>query len=203
MMGLFKNTISSDAVLLVGLGNPGAQYQGHRHNIGFMAIDEIASRELGFSPFKKKFNGLYSEGRIGTRKVILLKPETYMNESGRSVQQAAHFFKVAPENIIVFHDELDIAPGKVRMKLGGGNAGHNGLKSIQACMGTPDYWRVRLGIGHPGDKSRVSGYVLSDFSKEDQRWLLDLLYALSRKVDVLMTDERVRYAEMVSTDLGA
>ena len=202
MMGLFKNIKSSDAVLLVGLGNPGAKYQGHRHNIGFMAIDEIASREPGFSPFKKKFNGLYSEGRIGTRKVILLKPETYMNESGRSVQQAAHFFKVAPENIIVFHDELDIGPGKIRMKLGGGNAGHNGLKSIQACMGTPDYWRVRLGIGHPGDKSRVSGYVLSDFSKEDQKWLLDLLYALSRKVDVLMTDERERYAEMVSTDLG-
>tara|TARA_B100002019_G_C21129528_1_gene527551 strand:+ start:231 stop:836 length:606 start_codon:yes stop_codon:yes gene_type:complete len=201
MMNLFKKSTPSGAILLVGLGNPGAKYTSNRHNIGFMAIDEIHQSDPGFSPFKKKFQGLLSEGRIGGQKVILLKPETYMNESGRSVQQAAHFYKIDADNIIVFHDELDIAPGKVRLKKGGGNAGHNGLKSIQACVGTPDFWRIRLGIGHPGDKARVSGYVLSDFSKEEQKWLPDVLYMLAKKADVLISDERERYAELVSNDL--
>ena len=163
--------------LLVGLGNPGAQYAGHRHNIGFMALDRIAS-DHGFGPWRTKFSGELAEGRIGSEKVLLLKPTTFMNDSGRSVQAACTFHKVAPADITVFHDELDLAPGKVRLKTGGGHAGHNGLRSIHAHIG-PDYDRVRLGIGHPGHKDRVAGYVLHDFAKADQDWLDDALRGIS------------------------
>jgi PTH1 family peptidyl-tRNA hydrolase len=146
--------------LWVGLGNPGANYALHRHNVGFMAVDVIAQMH-GFSPWTKKFQGWVSEGRIGSEKVLLLKPETFMNESGRSIRAAVDFYKLAPEDVTVFHDELDLAPMKVKVKRGGGTAGHNGLRSTDAHIG-PDFRRVRLGIGHPGHKDRVHGYVLSN-----------------------------------------
>ncbi len=164
---------TGDVVLIVGLGNPGGSYARHRHNIGFMAVDEIA-RTHGFGPSRSKFQGELAEGRIGGKRALLLKPMTYMNESGRSVAEAARFHKVDAADIIVIHDELDLAPGKCRVKLGGGHAGHNGLRSCHAHIG-PDYARVRLGIGHPGDKSLVARYVLHDFSKADEAWLAPLL----------------------------
>jgi aminoacyl-tRNA hydrolase len=151
--------------LFVGLGNPGAQYARNRHNIGFMAADAIAARH-GFGPWRGKFQGEIAEGRLGTEKVLMLKPGTFMNLSGDSVRAAAQFYKIPPEDIVAFHDELDLAPGRVRVKTGGGHAGHNGLRSIAAHMG-PDFVRVRLGIGHPGDKRQVTAYVLGDFAKAD------------------------------------
>jgi PTH1 family peptidyl-tRNA hydrolase len=170
--------------ILVGLGNPGSQYAGHRHNIGFMAMDRIAS-DHGFGPWRAKFNGDVSEGRLGADKVLLLKPTTFMNDSGRSVQAACAFHKVAPADVIVFHDELDLAPSKVRLKTGGGHAGHNGLRSIHAHLG-PEYDRVRLGIGHPGHKDRVAGYVLHDFAKADQDWLDDVMRGISDGIGQLI-----------------
>ena len=161
-------------LLWVGLGNPEPGMARHRHNIGFMAVDEIASRH-GFAPWRSRFKGQYTEGRVGLARVMLLKPMTYMNLSGESVQAAASFYKIEPDCITAFHDELDLAPGKVRVKKGGGNAGHNGLRSMDRHLGTPDYWRVRLGIGHPGDKARVTGHVLGDFAKVDKDWLDPLL----------------------------
>ena len=159
--------------IFVGLGNPGANYAHNRHNIGFMALDQIAA-ENGFGPWKSKFQGRMSEGRLGNEKVILLKPETFMNLSGQSVGEAMRFFKLEPTDITVFHDELDLAPGKCRVKSGGGHAGHNGLRSLHQHIGA-NYHRVRLGIGHPGHKDAVAGYVLRDFAKADQNWLADLL----------------------------
>ena len=185
--------------LLVGLGNPGKKYEGNRHNIGFMAIDAIAD-EYGFAGYREKFQGDLSEGRIGAEKVILLKPKTYMNESGQAVGRAAKFYKIEPSRIVAFHDELDLDPGKVRVKTGGGVAGHNGLKSIKAHLGTPDFLRVRLGIGHPGDKNRVSGYVLSDFAKAEQGWLSRLIPALANYAPLLLErsdDFMTRVAEQV------
>lgn len=163
--------------LFVGLGNPGAKYAKHRHNIGFMAMDEIAS-DHGFGPWKAKFQGQVTEGRLGSDKVLLLKPETFMNKSGHSVQAAMQFYKLDPGDVIVFHDELDLAPGKCRVKQGGGHAGHNGLRSIHANIGEA-YGRVRLGIGHPGHKDKVAGYVLNDFAKADADWLDDLLRGIA------------------------
>jgi len=159
--------------LFVGLGNPGPKYAANRHNIGFMALDRLAE-DQGFSPWKTKFQAQITEGRLGTDKVILLKPQTFMNLSGQSVGEAMRFYKLTPSDVVVFHDELDLAPGKARAKTGGGHAGHNGLRSIHQHIGA-DYDRIRLGIGHPGDKNRVSGYVLSDFAKAEQNWLDDLL----------------------------
>ncbi len=163
--------------LLVGLGNPGAKYAGNRHNIGFMALDQIAA-DHGFSPWKSKFQALMSEGSLGGEKLVLLKPQTFMNNSGQSVGEALRFFKLAATDLVVFHDELDLAPGKCRVKQGGGHAGHNGLRSIHAHIGA-DYGRVRLGVGHPGHKDAVAGYVLRDFPKADQSWLDDLLRGIS------------------------
>ncbi|MBK1636972.1 aminoacyl-tRNA hydrolase [Rhodovulum adriaticum] len=163
--------------LFVGLGNPGAKYAGNRHNIGFMAVDRIAA-DHGFTPWRAKFQGQMAEGRLGREKVVLLKPETYMNRSGDCVAAAVQFFKLEAGDVVVFHDELDLAPGKCRVKQGGGHAGHNGLRSIHAHLGA-DYGRVRLGIGHPGHKDRVSGYVLSDFAKADRDWLDDLMRGIS------------------------
>ncbi len=159
--------------IFAGLGNPGAKYSRNRHNIGFMALDEIAGAH-GFGPWKAKFQGLVSEGRLGSEKVLLLKPETFMNRSGQSVGEAMRFFKLEPAQITVFHDELDLAPGKCRVKQGGGHAGHNGLRSIHGHIGEA-YQRVRLGIGHPGHKDRVAGYVLHDFGRADEAWLDDVL----------------------------
>lgn len=159
--------------LFVGLGNPGAKYAGNRHNVGFMALERIASGH-GFGPWRKKFQGSLSEGRLGREKVVLLKPETFMNLSGQSVGEAMRFYKLEPPDITVFHDEIDLAPGKLRVKAGGGHAGHNGLRSIHSHIG-PHYDRVRIGVGHPGQKDAVPGYVLRDFAKADQEWLDDLL----------------------------
>ncbi len=163
--------------LFVGLGNPGPKYAQNRHNIGFMALDRIAD-DAGFAPFKGKFQAALTEGRLGREKVLLLKPETFMNLSGQSVGEAMRFYKIDPDDVTVLHDELDLAPGKVRAKQGGGHAGHNGLRSIHGHIGE-GYGRVRLGIGHPGRKELVSGYVLHDFARADDDWLVDLLYGIS------------------------
>lgn len=163
--------------LIVGLGNPGAKYARNRHNIGFMALDRIAA-DHGFPAWKSKHQGVVSEGRFGSDRAVLLKPETYMNKSGDSIGVAMRFYKLEPEDVIVLHDEIDLAPGKVRWKAGGGHAGHNGLRSVHAHLG-PDYARVRMGVGHPGHKDAVPGYVLRDFSKADESWLDDVLRGCS------------------------
>ncbi len=163
--------------LFVGLGNPGSGYARNRHNIGFMAMDRIAE-DHGFGPWKSKFQGELTEGRLGSDKVLLLKPGTFMNRSGQSVQAAMQFYKLEPADVVVFHDELDLAPGKCRVKQGGGHAGHNGLRSIHGHIGEA-YGRVRLGIGHPGHKDAVAGYVLHDFPKADDDWLDDLMRGIS------------------------
>jgi peptidyl-tRNA hydrolase, PTH1 family len=182
--------------LFVGLGNPGAKYAGNRHNIGFMALDRIAE-DHGFSPWKKAFQGLVSEGRLGAEKLILLKPETFMNLSGQSVRAAVDFYKIDLAEITVFHDELDLAPGKLRVKQGGGHAGHNGLRSIHAHMGEA-YARVRLGIGHPGHKDKVAAYVLNDFAKADQDWLDDLLRGISDGAEALAAGDAARFQNAVA-----
>jgi peptidyl-tRNA hydrolase, PTH1 family len=170
--------------LIVGLGNPGAEYAGHRHNIGFLAADEIA-RQHNFPPFRQKFSALVAEGMIDGHKVMLIKPQTFMNRSGDAVAQALKFYKLTPVDVLVLHDELDLAPGKVRIKTGGGNGGHNGLKSIESHLGK-DFVRVRLGIGHPGHKDRVHGHVLSNFHKIDHEWLDPLLDALAKNAGMLV-----------------
>jgi PTH1 family peptidyl-tRNA hydrolase len=171
-------------LLWVGLGNPEPNMARQRHNIGFMALDVIASRH-GFSPWRQRFKGHVAEGTVGGEKILALKPMTYMNASGESVQPAAAFYKVPPEQITAFHDELDLIPGKVRVKRGGGTAGHNGLRSIDRMLGTPDFWRVRLGIGHPGNKERVLGHVLGDFAKVDVTWLVPVLDAVADSAALL------------------
>lgn len=174
-------------LLLVGLGNPGPRYADNRHNIGFMALDAIARRH-GFSPWRRRFEGEVAEGTIGGERVLALKPMTFMNESGRAVGQAARFFKIEPAQVLVLHDELDLAPGKVKLKTGGGHAGHNGLRSIIDHIG-PAFRRLRLGIGHPGHKDRVHAYVLSDFAKADRDWLERLIEAVGEQAGLLMTGE--------------
>jgi PTH1 family peptidyl-tRNA hydrolase len=169
--------------LFVGLGNPGAKYAANRHNIGFMAIDEIARRH-GFAPWRRRFQGETAEGTLDRERVILLRPLTFMNDSGRAVQEAANFFKLAPADIAVFHDELELPAAKVRVKVGGGIAGHNGLRSISAHVGN-EYRRVRLGIGHPGIKELVHGHVLSDFSKSDRPWVEALMDAVADNAALL------------------
>jgi PTH1 family peptidyl-tRNA hydrolase len=182
--------------LFVGLGNPGSAYLRHRHNVGFMALDRIAAHhQLG--PWKKRFHGLTCDGNIAGRRVVLLKPQTYMNDSGRSVQDAKRFLKIADAEVLVFHDELDLAPGKVRVKSGGGNAGHNGLRSITAHIGN-DYGRVRIGIGHPGAKELVSGYVLHDFAKADAVWLEPLLEAIAAAAGRLASGDEQRFLSDVA-----
>ena len=182
--------------LFVGLGNPGAKYARNRHNIGFMALDRIAA-DHGFGPWKSKFQGQIAEGRLGGDKVLLLKPETFMNLSGQSVGEAMRFYKLVPGDVTVFHDELDLAPGKVRVKQGGGHAGHNGLRSIHGHIGEA-YRRVRLGIGHPGRKELVSGYVLHDFARADDDWLDDVLRGLSDGADHLAAGDGGKFLNAVS-----
>ena len=180
----------------VGLGNPGAKYAMNRHNIGFMAVDRIAE-EHGFAPWRAKFQGQVTEGRIGGDKVLLLKPTTFMNLSGQSVGEAMRFYKLDAPDVTVFHDELDLAPGKVRVKAGGGHAGHNGLRSIHQHIG-PHYDRVRLGVGHPGDKAKVVPYVLSDFAKADQDWLDDLVRGIAEGAPDLARDDSGRFLNAVA-----
>ncbi len=182
--------------LFAGLGNPGAKYAGNRHNIGFMALDAIA-RAHGFAPWRGKFQGELTEGLLGREKVILLKPMTFMNLSGQSVGAALRFYKLDPADLVVFHDELDLAPGKLRLKHGGGHAGHNGLRSIHEHIG-PDYGRLRLGIGHPGHKDRVAPYVLSDFAKADQDWLDDLLRGIADGAPDLAAGDAARFTNAVA-----
>ena len=172
--------------LIVGLGNPGQDYARNRHNIGFMAVDEIVRRH-GFQPFRAKFQGRLSEGRVAgvPDKVLALKPETYMNESGRSVLAAMSFYRLEPASVLVLHDEIDLVPGKVRVKRGGGHAGHNGLRSLHAHIGDA-YGRLRIGVGHPGDKDRVAGHVLKDFSKADRAWVEPLVEALAANIGLLL-----------------
>ena len=182
--------------LIVGLGNPGAKYAANRHNIGFMALDRIAA-DHGFTPWKTRFQGLVSEGRLGGERVTLLKPSTFMNLSGQSVGEAMRYLKLTPAEVIVLHDELDLAPGKCRVKSGGGHAGHNGLRSIHQHIGA-DYERVRLGIGHPGHKDRVAGYVLADFAKSDQDWLDDLMRGVSDGAAYLASGDGGRFQNAVA-----
>lgn len=172
--------------LIAGLGNPGAKYVKNRHNVGFMAADVIAALHPSFGAEKQKFNARYQEGMIGGEKILLLKPQTFMNNSGQSVGEAARFYKVPTEKIIVLYDELDLEPGKVKIKQGGGNGGHNGLRSLDAHLEDKNYWRVRIGIGHPGHKDRVTGYVLGDFAKADEDWLADLLAELAHNIDLML-----------------
>jgi PTH1 family peptidyl-tRNA hydrolase len=186
--------------LFVGLGNPGSKYARNRHNIGFMAVERIAERHA-FGPWKKKFQALASDGELAGERVLLLKPETYMNESGRAVGEAARFLKIGLDDIYVFHDELDLAPAKVKVKAGGGNAGHNGLRSISAHMGN-DYKRVRLGIGHPGSKDVVIHHVLGDFARADAEWLNDLLDAVAAAAPRLATGDDSRFLTDVAKALG-
>ena len=170
--------------LFVGLGNPGTKYAHNRHNIGFMAVEEIARRH-GFAPWRRRFQGETSEGTLDGERVVLLRPATFMNESGRAVQEAANFFKLGVDEIVVFQDELELPPGKVRVKIGGGIAGHNGLRSISAHIGN-EYRRVRLGIGHPGVKEMVHGHVLSDFAKSDRPWVETLCEAVADNAGLLV-----------------
>ena len=183
--------------LIVGLGNPGAKYEGNRHNIGFMALDRIAA-DQGLGPWKPRFQGLVAEGRLGGTRVTLLKPQTFMNLSGQSVGEAMRYLKLTPADVIVLHDELDLAPGKVRAKLGGGHAGHNGLRSIHQHIGA-EYGRVRLGIGHPGHKDRVAPYVLSDFAKAEQEGLDDLLRGIAEGAPMLADGDSARFLNAVAT----
>ncbi len=182
--------------LFVGLGNPGPRYANNRHNIGFMAVDRIAT-DHGFSPWREKFQALTAEGRLGDQKVLLLKPQSFMNLSGQATGEAMRYMKLTPADVVVFHDELDLAPGKARVKQGGGHAGHNGLRSIHQHIGDA-YGRVRLGIGHPGHKDRVSAWVLSDFAKADGDWLDDLLRGLSDGAPALAVGDATRFMNAVS-----
>jgi PTH1 family peptidyl-tRNA hydrolase len=182
--------------LLVGLGNPGAKYAQNRHNIGFMAMDRIAS-DHGFGGWRSKFQGQMCEGRFGSDRVVLLKPETFMNLSGQSVGEAMRYLKLDPTDIIVFHDEIDLAPGKVRLKTGGGHAGHNGLRSIHGHIG-PEYDRVRMGVGHPGHKDAVPGFVLRDFPKADAEWLDDELRGISDGIADLVAGDGPKFLNAIA-----
>ena len=183
-------------MLWVGLGNPGAKYAANRHNIGFMALDRVAEDHRA-APWRSRFQGQLTEATLGGVKVLLLKPETFMNLSGQSVGEAMRFYKLTPADVTVFHDELDLAPGKLRLKQGGGHAGHNGLRSIHQHIGEA-YGRVRLGIGHPGHKDRVAGYVLSDFAKADQDWLDDLLRGIARGAPLLAQGDGAGFQNAVA-----
>lgn len=190
-------------LLLVGLGNPGRDYTRSRHNIGFMAVDEIADR-YGFAPFRKRFQGLVAEGQVAGEKLLALKPTTYMNESGRAVAEAVRFYKLPLEQVIVIHDEIDLAAGKIRVKRGGGTAGHRGLKSLDAHLGDPGYRRVRLGVGHPGARGRVHNHVLGDFSKADRAgWVTDELAAIAAAFPDLVRGDDAGFTNRLALTLGA
>jgi PTH1 family peptidyl-tRNA hydrolase len=188
-------------LLLVGLGNPGARYAGTRHNVGFMAVQAIAKRH-GIGPWRRRFQGVACEGTIGGARVRLLLPGTYMNESGRAVAEAVHFYKLPLTDITVFHDEIELPPGKVRVKVGGGIAGHNGLRSISEHIGN-DYRRVRIGVGHPGHKDLVEHYVLSDFAKSEQRWVEALTDILADNVNFLVRGEDATFQNKVHLAMAA
>ena len=187
-------------LIIAGLGNPGQKYAGNRHNIGFMAVDAI-HRKHPFSPWSKKFKGEISEGEIAGEKVLLIKPQTFMNLSGEAVGEAMRFYKLAPKDIIAIYDELDLVPGKARIKTGGGHGGHNGIKSLDAHCGR-EYRRLRLGIGHPGDKERVTGHVLGDFAKADAVWLDPLLDEIGLSIDMLVRGEESQFMNKLALATG-
>lgn len=187
--------------LFVGLGNPGTRHAGNRHNVGFMAVDAIA-RHHRIAPWRRRFQGRAAEGAIGAERVLILKPETYMNESGRAAAEAAHFYKVELEDIVVFHDELDLPPAKLRVKTGGGIAGHNGLRSLSAHVGN-DYRRVRIGIGHPGIKELVYPYVLSDFAKSEREWVAALCDIVAENAELLARGEDASFQNKVHLAMDA
>lgn len=186
--------------LLVGLGNPGPTHAGQRHNIGFMASDRIAAVH-GFGPWRARFQGVVAEGRVGSANALLLKPQTFMNDSGRSVRRAVDFYKLELAAVSVFYDELDLVPGRVKVKQGGGAAGHNGIRSIIAHLGT-EFERVRLGIGHPGDKDRVLGHVLSDFARSERAWLAAMLDAVAAELPWLIAGDPPRFMTEVARRTG-
>ncbi|HTV35495.1 MAG TPA: aminoacyl-tRNA hydrolase, partial [Xanthobacteraceae bacterium] len=188
-------------LLLVGLGNPGARYAGNRHNVGFMAVEAIAQRH-GIGPWRRRFQGLACEGPIGGVRTLLLLPGTYMNESGRAVAEALHFYKLALDEVTVFHDELDLPPAKVRVKVGGGIAGHNGLRSITEHVGN-EYRRVRIGIGHPGNKDLVHAYVLSDFAKSERPWVEALTSIVADNAELIVRDEGASFQNKVHLAMAA
>ena len=187
--------------LFVGLGNPGSKYEGNRHNIGFMVVDEIARRH-GFSPWRRRFQGETSEGVLGGERVVLLKPATYMNESGRAVQEAAKFFKLGESEVVVFHDEIELPPAKMRVKVGGGIAGHNGLRSISAHLGN-EYRRVRLGVGHPGVKEIVHIHVLNDFAKSERPWVAALCETVAEHAELLVSGKDSQFQNKVHLAMDA
>lgn len=187
-------------LLLAGLGNPGDKYRDNRHNVGFMAVDEIIHRHR-FSAPRKRFHGDTAEGVVGGEKVLALKPMTFMNKSGKAVAAAANFYKLPPERVVVLYDELDLAPGKVRVKRGGGAGGHNGIRDIDAHF-AKDYWRVRIGIGHPGEKARVMGHVLGDFGKADRDWLFPVLEAISSELSLLVDGDHEKFMSRVAHLVG-
>lgn len=187
--------------LLVGLGNPGSQYAKQRHNVGFMVLDEIASRH-GFPAWRNKFQGQFSEGTVGNHRALLLKPQTFMNRSGQSVGEVARFYKIPLGDIVVFHDELDLAAGKLRVKVDGGVAGHNGLRSIDQWLGSKAFKRVRIGIGHPGHKDRVTAHVLGDFAKADKAWLEQFIDAVAANSDRLVAGQDAEFMNGVALVLN-
>lgn len=186
--------------LLVGLGNPGSDYARNRHNIGFMAVDEIVRRH-SFAPFRSKFQGELSEGQLAGQKVLVLKPTTYMNESGRAVHAVMAFYKMPLQDIIVFHDEMDLAAGKIRIKTGGGHAGHNGIRSIQSHIGA-GFKRVRIGVGHPGTKEKVVGHVLKDFAKADQQWVDTLVDTIGDQAGLVVSGDDSGFMSKISVALN-
>ena len=188
-------------LLFVGLGNPGERYAGNRHNLGFMAVQAIAKRH-GFAPWRRRFQGVAVEGTIGTEKVLLLLPGTYMNESGRAVAEAAHFYKLEAGSVVVFHDEAELTPGKLRLKIGGGNAGHNGLRSISEHIGN-DYRRVRMGVGHPGNKDLMETYVLQDFAKSERPWVEALCEIVADNIALLIEGKDSTFQNKVHLAMGA
>lgn len=188
-------------LLFSGLGNPGGKFARNRHNAGRMAVEAIAAR-YRFGPPRQRFRGVARDGLIAGRKIVCLQPETFMNLSGQSVGEAMRFFKLNPADVIVFHDELDLAPGKMRVKTGGGHGGHNGLRSIDAHIG-PDYRRVRIGIGHPGAKELVNPYVLSDFTREDEEWLIPLLDAIAQETEYLIQGKDAEFQSRVAMKMNS
>ena len=199
MMFRFLRKTENAMWLFAGLGNPGGEYAGNRHNIGFMAVQAIAEQYKA-AAFRSKFKGHLSEVIIAGKKTAILMPKTFMNNSGESVAAAAKFFKIPPERIFVFYDELDLPPGKIRVKKGGGTGGHNGIRSIESHLGTADFWRVRMGIGHPGDKDKVSDYVLSDFAKADKQWVADLLAVVAKHCGLLVEGKDSEFMTRVVDD---
>jgi len=186
-------------LLIAGLGNPGPKYERNRHNIGFMAVDEIVRRH-SFGAWRSRFQSMAAEGQIAGHKALVVKPMTYVNESGRAIGEALRFFKMDPAQVVVIYDELDLAAGKIRVKLGGGNAGHNGLRSIDAHIGN-NFWRVRVGIGHPGDKNKVHGYVLSDFAKAEQPMVERITDAIATHMPLLMAGDESSFMSRTAHDI--